>query len=110
MYASAHDLLAWGDALYGGRVLAPASLRRMLDRQRHGYGLGVETIPVGNRTGYGHSGLLRGYTSLLVHLPVQDVTLVVMGTTSLFDPARLLAYRQDGGPSILELAERYGGG
>jgi D-alanyl-D-alanine carboxypeptidase len=106
MYASAHDLLAWGDALYGGRVLAPSSLRHMLTFRRHGYGLGAETIHVGELTGYGHSGLLRGYTSLVVSLPEQDVTMVVMGTTALFDPARLLAQRQGGAPSILDLALR----
>jgi D-alanyl-D-alanine carboxypeptidase len=107
IYSSAHDLLAWGDALYGGHVLAPASLRHMLDRRRHGYGLGVETIHVGELTGYGHSGLLRGYTSLVVRLPAQDVTMVVMGTTALFDPARLLANRQGTAPAIVDLALRY---
>ena len=108
MYASAHDLLAWGDALYGGRVLASESLRHMLAFKRQGYGMGAETIHVGELTGYGHSGLLRGYTSLVVRLPEQDLTLVVMGTTALFDPARLLAHRQGSGPSILDLAIRYG--
>ena len=109
MYASAHDLLAWGDALYGGRVLAPASLHHMLDFRRHGYGMGAERIHVGRLTGYGHSGLLRGYTSLMVRLPDQDITMVVMGTTALFDPARVLAYRQGPMPSILDLALRYAG-
>jgi D-alanyl-D-alanine carboxypeptidase len=107
MYASAHDLLAWGDALYGGQVLAPGSLRHMLAFRRHDYGMGTETIHVGELTGYGHSGLLRGYTSLVVRLFHHDVTLTVMGTTALFDPARLLAYRQDTAPSIADLALRY---
>ena len=107
MYASAHDLLAWGDALYGGRVLAPSSLRHMLAFERHDYGLGAETIHVGELTGYGHSGLLRGYTSLVVRLPQQDVTMTVMGTTALFDPARLLAHRQAGAPSIADLAAQF---
>jgi D-alanyl-D-alanine carboxypeptidase len=106
MYASAHDLLAWGNALYGGPVLAPSSLRHMLTFQRHGYGMAAETIHVGDVTGYGHSGLLRGYTSLLVRLPDQEITLTVMGTTALFDPARLLAHRQGDAPSILDLALR----
>jgi hypothetical protein len=78
----------------------------MLAFQRHGYGLGAETIHVGELTGYGHSGLLRGYTSVLIRLPHQDVTLVVMGTTALFDPARLLAHSQKGAASILDLALR----
>ncbi|HET7520260.1 MAG TPA: serine hydrolase domain-containing protein [Candidatus Limnocylindria bacterium] len=106
MYSTPHDLLRWADALYGGRVLHPRSLHRMLTFKRHGYGLGVERVTVDRYEGYGHSGLLRGFTSLMVHLPEQDVTLVVMGTTALFDPARVLSDRQGGAPSILDLALR----
>jgi len=111
MYASAHDLLRWGDALYGGRVLSAKGMAHMLDFQRRGYqdhvyGMGAERIKVGDAIGYGHSGLLRGFTSLMVHLPRQDVTLTLMGTTLMFDPATVLAYRAPGKPSILDLAER----
>ena len=106
MYASAHDLLRWGDALYGGRLLSEKALASMLDFHSRGYGMGAERIKVGDATGYGHSGLLRGFTSLLVHLPHRDVTLVLMGTTLMFDPATVLAYRAPGKPSILDLATR----
>ena len=68
--------------------------------------MGAERIKVGDATGYGHSGLLRGFTSLMVHLPHQDLTLTLMGTTLMFDPATVLAYRAPGKPSILDLAER----
>ena len=110
MYASAHDLLRWGDALYGGAVLSRRATARMLDFERHtyppgAYGMGAERIKVGEVTGYGHSGLLRGFTSLLVHLPRQNVTVVLMGTTLMFDPATVLAYRAPGKPSILDLAQ-----
>jgi len=106
MYTNAHDLLRWGDALYGGQVLGAGGLRHMLAFKRHGYGMGAERIEVGNETGYGHSGLLRGFTSLLVHLPELDLTLVVMGTTNYFDPARVLSHREPGLPSILDLARQ----
>ncbi|HEY8179670.1 MAG TPA: serine hydrolase domain-containing protein [Candidatus Limnocylindria bacterium] len=106
MYTNAHDLLRWGDALYGGRVLSAKALAHMLDFRRHRYGMGAERIKVGDATGYGHSGLLRGFTSLMVHLPHRDMTLVLMGTTLMFDPATVLAYRAPGKPSILDLAER----
>jgi D-alanyl-D-alanine carboxypeptidase len=106
MYASTHDLLRWADALYGGRVLSARALARMLEFGRHGYGMGAERIKVDDETGYGHSGLLRGFTSLMVHLPRRDVTLTLMGTTLMFDPATVLAYRAPGKPSILDLAER----
>jgi D-alanyl-D-alanine carboxypeptidase len=104
MYASPHDLLRWGDALYGGRVLAPRELGHMLDFRSHGYGMGAERIQVGRESGYGHSGLLRGFTSLVVHLPDSGITLVVMGTLNIFDPATVLTHREGQDPSILDLA------
>jgi D-alanyl-D-alanine carboxypeptidase len=109
MYASADDLLRWGDALYGGRVLGSKALKHMLDFKGHGYGMGAEKIPIGGVPGYGHSGLLRGYTSLVVHLPEPEITLVLMGTTNMFDPARVLAHREARQPSILDLAQEAAG-
>jgi CubicO group peptidase (beta-lactamase class C family) len=104
MYATADDLLRWGDALYDGDVLPTNSLERMLTFDQHPYGLGVEQLSVGGRTGYGHSGLLRGFTSLLVRLPAEGVTLVVLSTGPRYDPAELLAAGNPGQPSILDLA------
>jgi D-alanyl-D-alanine carboxypeptidase len=102
--SDAIDLVRWGDALYGGAILRPASLAQMLDFNAHGYGLGAEQYRVGGLQGYGHSGLLRGYTSLLVHLPESHLTLAVLATGHLFDPTALLTYAAPGAPSILELA------
>ena len=103
VYASAEDLVRWADALYGGFVLRPQILDRMLDFTPDGWGLGAERLHVGELTGYGHSGLLRGYSTLMLRLPAERVTLVVMGTTREFDVPELLT-RSAGGPSILDLA------
>jgi D-alanyl-D-alanine carboxypeptidase len=105
MYSTAEDLLRWGDALYGGKVLTHTSLRRMLSFKDR-YGLGAERLHVGDEEGYGHSGLLRGYTSLLIRIPERRVTLVVLAIGQKFDPAILLADEQAGGPSLLSLALR----
>ena len=70
MYASPHDLLRWGDALYGGsRPVAARPWPACSTSGATAYGMGAERIKVGEATGYGHSGLLRGFTSLMVHLP-----------------------------------------
>ncbi|HET6746040.1 MAG TPA: hypothetical protein VFH90_09375, partial [Candidatus Limnocylindria bacterium] len=92
--------------LYGGQVLGATGMRHMLDFTRHQYGMGAERISVDEVKGYGHSGLLRGFTSLLVHLPTEDLTLVVMGTTNTFNPALVLSHRDLGQPSILDLARQ----
>ena len=69
-----------------------------------GYGLGAEQYRFGGLPGYGHSGLLRGYTTLLAHLPDAHLTLVVLATGHLFDAADLLTFSGPGTPSILSLA------
>ena len=106
MYSTAEDLLRWGNALYASSVLSAASRARMLDFGDHGYGLGAQLIDLGQgRMAYGHSGLLKGFISLLVRLPDQHLTLVVLATsTHEFDPARLLQEGSPGEPSILDLA------
>jgi D-alanyl-D-alanine carboxypeptidase len=102
--SDAADLVRWGDALYGGAILRPDTLEQMLDFNEEGYGLGAEQYRFGGLPGYGHSGLLRGYTTLLVHLPGAHLTVAVLATGHLFDAADLLTFAGPGTPSILSLA------
>lgn len=104
MYASVGDLLDWSDALYGGHVLRRASLARMLTFGEDGYGLGAQRIDVGALTGYGHSGLLQSFTSLLVRLPREDITIALVGSWQGFEPTALLTRQVDGQAAILDLA------
>ena len=102
--SDAADLVRWGDALYGSAILRPASLQRMLQFNAEGYGLGAERYEIGGEAGYGHSGLLRGYTTLLVHLSESRLTLAVLATGHVFDATAFLSYSRPGAPSILQLA------
>ena len=102
--SSAADLVRWGDALYGGGILRADSLAQMLDFNEHGYGLGAEQYRFGGLAGYGHSGLLRGFTTLLVHLPDAHLTVALLAVGHLFDATAFLTYSAPGAPSILSLA------
>jgi D-alanyl-D-alanine carboxypeptidase len=102
--SNAADLVRWGDALYGGAILRGDTLAQMLDFNEQGYGLGAEQYRFGGLTGYGHSGLLRGYTTLLVHIPDAHLTLAMLATGHLFDATALLTYSGPGAPSIISLA------
>ncbi len=103
LVSDAADLIRWGDALYGGSVLAPATLDQMLDFNADGYGLGAEGYTLSGMAGYGHSGLLRGYTALLVHLPELNLTLAVLASGHIFSPTDLLNLEAPGAPSILSI-------
>jgi len=107
MSASAADLARWGDALYGDAVLAEASRAEMLKVRENDYslpyGLGVQRIEVPGAVGHGHTGMLKTYTSLLLHLPEQNVTLVLLVNRTHVDLAGMLAAAPPNGPSLLEI-------
>jgi D-alanyl-D-alanine carboxypeptidase len=103
MYASVSDLVEWAMALYGGRVLSSETLAEMTVFNSDDYGLGAEAIHLGSRTGIGHSGLLRGFTSVLVHLPNENITIALVGTWQGFDPGGALLHSRNGRPSILDV-------
>ena len=103
MAASAADLARWGDALYGDVVLSEASRAEMMKLNKDNYGLGVQRIEVPGAVGQGHTGMLKTYTSLLLHLPKENVTLVLLVNRTHVDLAGMLAARPPGGPSLLEL-------
>ena len=105
MSATAADLARWGDALYGGRVLEKSTEATMLRFNDNDYGLGVQRLEMAGTSGYGHTGLLNTYTTLLFHLPKQNVTLALLVNRSDVDLSGMLAARPPGdGSSLIELA------
>ncbi len=104
MSASAADLARWGDALYAGEVLQPSSRAAMLKLNDHDYGFGVQKAQVGDTTGYGHTGLLNTYTTLLYHVPKQHLTIALLVNRSHVDLGGMLLAHPGAGPSLMELA------
>ncbi|HEX7171448.1 MAG TPA: serine hydrolase domain-containing protein [Candidatus Limnocylindria bacterium] len=104
MSASAADLARWGDALYAGAVLEPSSRALMLELNDHDYGYGVQKVEVDGAPGYGHTGLLNTYTTLLYHLPTEGVTVALLVNRSHVDLGGMLTAEPGSGPSLLELA------
>lgn len=104
MAASATDLARWGDALYAGNLLSRESRAAMVDFNGHDYGLGAQRLEVGDTDGYGHTGLLNTYTTLLFHVPEEGVTIALLVNRSHVDLGGMLTAEPPGGPSLLELA------
>jgi D-alanyl-D-alanine carboxypeptidase len=104
MTASAADLARWGDALYGDSILDADSRDEMLAFNDHDYGLGAQRIELPGAAGYGHTGLLNTYTTLLWHFPREDVTIALEVNRSHVDLGAMVAAEPSGGSSLLELA------
>ncbi len=105
MASSAADLARWGDALYAGGVLEPAMREAMLSFNADDYGLGAQRIEISGRVGVGHTGLLDTYTTLLLHLPDDGVTIAMLVDRPRAPLAAMLSARPaGGGPSLWELS------
>jgi len=53
--------------------------------------------------GFGHTGMLNTYTTMLLYLPKQDVTVALLVNRTEVDLGGMLAARPPGGQSLLEL-------
>src|SRR3954454_12671670 len=49
LYSTTRDLLKWERGLFGGRLLKPASLGKMITPFKNGYGCGVSITAVNGR-------------------------------------------------------------
>ena len=85
--STALDLVAWSQALYGGRILGPAALAEMLRpgtlpgglQTRYGLGMALGTM-AGHRA-YHHGGDIDGFTSYLAYFPDDSLTVTVLLNT-----------------------------
>lgn len=73
------DLLKWNQALHKDKTVLPIELYHLLIKanlDEYGYGIGIEE----NSTGLllGHSGGIGSYQSLLLYMPEQDLSIVVL--------------------------------
>jgi len=87
LVSSADDLVRWLQALYGGKVLKPASLARMLaplhlkNGKELGYGLGIGFRQVLGTRLAGHAGGVPGYKSWAEVDPATRTIVVILNNT-----------------------------
>lgn len=89
IYSTVGDLFRWNEALFGGKILKPASFKAMttpvklppnVDGMNYGYGLvmsELHRLPL-----ISHSGGLDGWSSDLLRLPEQNCTVIVLANAS----------------------------
>ena len=89
MYSTASDLLKFADALFGGRLLRPATLGLMLTPglDDYGYGLWVANAKVGEkRYKVAHRpGRIMGANTVLLRFLDQDLTIIILANTNATD-------------------------
>ena len=73
------DLLKWTRGLFGGTLLPPAIVQRMITPVKDGYGFGVFVQPDDQgRVHVFHTGGIAGFSSALVYYPASRITVVTL--------------------------------
>jgi len=97
--ATAPDLLTWEAALDAGRALRPSSvtLMRTPTRPREGptldYGLGTRMGSLAGHRVVGHTGGGQGFSTVLLHFPDDDLSIVVFRNATARPGASVIAAR-----------------
>jgi CubicO group peptidase (beta-lactamase class C family) len=84
--STVQDLHTWNDALYGGKILKPETLKKFVTQsaERHhpifgkmGYGYGI-MMNLGKPKTYFHSGYVKGSPSLNIYYPETKTSVIIL--------------------------------
>lgn len=89
LYSTAGDLATFAEGLYGGRLLKPASLKRMLTPglDEYGFGLWIRTLRAGGRAhpDAERYGSIMGANGILFRVLDDDLTIAVTANSNAAD-------------------------
>ncbi|HUR57249.1 MAG TPA: serine hydrolase [Opitutaceae bacterium] len=78
IYSTPADLLRWTQALFGGKLLAAASLEQMTTPVKNNYAFGLDVRTTKGRKVISHGGGIEGFNSHLSYYPDNQVTVAVL--------------------------------
>jgi CubicO group peptidase (beta-lactamase class C family) len=79
LYSTTGDLLKWEQGLFGGKVLKPESLAKMMTPFKGGYGCGLFIRTVDGHKLITHGGGIEGFNTSLNYYPDDRLTVIVLG-------------------------------
>jgi CubicO group peptidase (beta-lactamase class C family) len=78
LYSTTEDLLKWEQGLFGGKVLQPASLKKMTTPFKDNYAFGLAVHSADGHQVIDHSGGIQGFNTELAYYPDEQLTVVVL--------------------------------
>ncbi len=78
------DLTKFAEALFNGKLISPADLK-LMETLKDNYGMGLFKVPFYDRSGYGHTGGIDGFTSVMYHFADGDVSIAITSNGTNFD-------------------------
>lgn len=78
-----NDLSRFIEALLAGKIISTDSVNQM-KTIKDGYGMGLFQFPFDNEKGYGHTGGIDGFTSMLSYFPESKITFALTSNSPSF--------------------------
>jgi CubicO group peptidase (beta-lactamase class C family) len=78
LYSSTEDLLRWNEGLFGGKLLTPASLRKMTTPFKGDYACGLYVKRVNGQLMIEHDGNNIGFNSDMAYYPEDRIAVIVL--------------------------------
>jgi len=78
LYSSTEDLFRWEEALFGGRVLSPASLRKMTTPFKSDYACGLHVNRANGHLMIEHDGNNIGFNADMAYYPEERIAVVIL--------------------------------
>lgn len=75
------DLTKFATALFEGKLLSKASLEQM-ETTKEQYGMGLFKVPYYEKWGYGHTGGIDGFSSMLTYMPQEKLACALVSNGS----------------------------
>ena len=81
LYSTTEDLLRWERGLFGGKLLSPVSLKKMLTPFKNDYAFGLFVANMNGHQVIDHGGRIPGFDTALIFYPEDKLMVVVLGNT-----------------------------
>lgn len=78
LYSTTQDLLLWEQGLFGGKIVSPASLKKMIEPFKNDYGFGVRIHSLDGHKSITHAGGTSGFNTKLIYSPDDKLTVIVL--------------------------------
>ena len=89
LYSTTRYLAIWEKALFGGTVLSPASLKKMIAPYKSGYALGLRIRTFRGHRSIWHNGAIVGFNAAMAYYPNERISVIVLGNVNGLAPAEL---------------------
>lgn len=81
LYSTTQDLERWEEGLFGGKVLQPDSLSKMVSPNKGDFGLGVMVARENGQQLISHTGAIEGFIADMRYYPDKRLSIIVLSNT-----------------------------